>query len=479
MNISTFEFSVSITSHMSSSVSKNGLIIQKDDKKDSNIDHDDDDDGVKVNEKLQEAFNRQKKLQMKVFNTNKKLDQNLVCLKDNIDKQLEEVHCFFNVFTMDAIKAILELSDKNKKKMKDFYEKELASYEQTNKQIKEQLNNLVKQGPFQELVDNAMQDITNVELYDKNRGETPTCQVEEKGCDTGCQVVELNTKISTLMRKYKLLKYSMPSLFSHEAPLKEIIDKEMLLEYSDHMIGDLNKSLETLNNKLIKKLGSIVHPFKSSITAIEKLIDIKSSEANFSFDLSLPNSDNLKNKNQEAIPASSIKETLCKFGSNEESILRKTGLFLKDEELKVICPTNTVSIHYHMKVNDLMLFNNAPHRIADKQWSFPSDHVVLENVLTGVNFPISFHSRWHQQQDQLFPKQYLLSKVKEDYGLYVLESLKDQSTKIVDSKSFVGHWVKQDIKQKAEDEMVILYALVCNGKEVVVDSVRFRIPPKK
>ena len=455
---------------MSCPVSENdSLILKEDDIKNSNAE----DDQSKANETVGDAFKKQKKLQMKVFNTNKKLDQNLDCLKKNISKQLEEVHCFFNVFTMKAIRAILELADKNKEKIKDFYEKELTDYEQTNNQIKEHLNNLVKQGSFQELIDNIMQDVTNIEFSGENGGKPPTCQVEEKSPDAGCHDGELNTKTHTLMRKYKLLKYSIPSLFSHKVPLKETIGKEMLLECSDHIVEDLNKSLELLNNKLIKKLGSIAHPLKSSIKAIEELMDIKSSTTIFSFDLNLPNSVNLENKHQDTVPPPSIKETLCKFGSKEETILRSTGLFEKDEELKIVCPTNTVSIHYHMREGDMMLFNNIPHVIVDKQWSFPSDHVILENMLTGVSFPISFHSRWHQQQEKIFPNVYLLHKIKEDYGLYVLKSFKDQRKKIVDSKSFVGHWVKQDIELKTEDELVVLYALVCNGKEIVVDSARF------
>ena len=414
---------------------------------------------------FEEAYKKESKVKRKIEQIVKEIDTNFQGATQFKKDQEVQIDKFFDEFEVELTRKLILFANEYRKKFKDQLQKDLGEYSETSERLKKQLQSLVEKDSFSNVFENTKRNeqVSNLASAIASKLSTNAETVLKSYLS---ESFELKVGFTPLVKKYKLIKFAIPSLRILNTSFNEkIMLSADLTKSVEKIYEDFEKIFASLNSRLGHKIEKFSHPMKPYLETIDNYINSKSSIVPTSF---------LSSDSEKL--AANVNEVVHELTAREVAFVNTGEIFENNEDHTVSYHKKSVSVHYDMRKGDLLSLHDVPHKIVYKDFKSPNDVVELENVLTGELQRIEFHSGWDQGQDLVLTDTYIMTKAKQTRkGYYKLFNTDDEvedtrsQLKIIKAGHVLTRKLTQDLAENLERESKVkVHTLVSHHKELIV-----------
>jgi len=423
-------------------------------------------DDAKLDAILKSAIAKEEKVTQKIKELTSKMSNTQV-VDQFLKEQNQAIDEFYAEFTQNLVKKIADIANQQKQNLKNKLAEEAQEFKKTTEELSGHFNKL--------LAENSLATIKN-QLLSAAKDKKDAEQAVKSALATS---FELENGFSPLVKKYKAIKYTIPSLALLSKPIdRKPANKQALHQKAELILPELEKVIEDINLALIDAIGSLSHPLKGFLPKISKCVQLENSLLGPDFQFELPGVPSEEN----AIPKDSkIREVVYKIHKNEAERLRGLNILSKDSEEELVLRVKPVSVRYDMVPGDLMLVNQTPCEIKSKNTSQQSNEIEfeLENVLTGIPQNEKFHSKWDQAHELVLTESLILVKPQKK-GYYTLMNLKDPKStrglvKAVKTDRTLNDKLQRELETiLTEDKRALVQVLRIKNEDIIVSCKKLR-----
>jgi len=427
-------------------------------------------DDAKLEAVLKAALAKEEKISQKIKEITGKM-KNIQSVDQFLKEQDQAIDAFYDEFTQILVKKVTDLANQQKQELKNKLVEEAKDFKTTNEELSKHLEKLVTENSLAQVKD---------QLLDSAKKSPSSENIEQAVKSSLATSFELENGFSPLVKKYKAIKYTIPSLNNLAKPLnRQPANKDTLLQKAEPVITEFEKLMKDVNLVLIDAIGSLAHPLKAHLPNISKSAGLENSVLRAEFPYELPGVP----FEEKTFPKDlKIREVVYKLHKNEGQKLRELNVLSKEGEEELALRVQPVSVCSDLLAGDLILFNQVPYEIKSKTSSSQKNEIEfeLENVLTGVLQSEKLHSKWDQAHELVLTENFVVVKPKNNKQYYTLVNLKDaKSTKGLVKAVKVDRFLHEKLQTELEDilkedKRAVVRVLKIKGEDVIVACQKLR-----